>query len=124
MPPQRAGKERKDMLELKFVIPEMEGTFGTLEFAGAGKAVTQRVNGVSKVVGRTYHLFSSVQRADDVEVILPGSVAEKHFEYEEPVVLINPRITVEGYAIGERGYSNYIMYADDMVTPQAVKSNK
>lgn len=108
------------MLELKFVVPDMEKTFGTLGFAGAGKVATQRVNGVTKVTGRVFNLFSSVQRADNIEVTLPGGAGEKHFEYDEPVQLVNPRITVEGYGIGERGYSNYVLFADDMVAVQGV----
>ena len=40
---------------------------------------------------------------------------EKHFDFEERVKLINPRITAEGYKIGTRGFTNYILHADDMV---------
>ena len=61
-------------MELKHVIPNMEKTFGNLEFAG-----------------------------------------EKNFESEEKVKLINPKITAEGYKIGTRGFTNYILSADDMV---------
>lgn len=103
------------MVNLKFVVPKMQETFGELGFAGVGGTMTQRVNGISKVVGRSYHLFSSVQRADDIEVTLPASAGEKHFNYDEPVKLVNPRITAEGYSIGNRGYTNYVLAADDMV---------
>ncbi|HIC0296512.1 TPA: DUF961 family protein, partial [Streptococcus agalactiae] len=48
-------------------------------------------------------------------VILPSEAGEKHFESDEKVRLINPRITAEGYKIGNRGFTNYIMHADDMV---------
>ena len=34
---------------------------------------------------------------------------------EEKVKLINPKITAEGYKIGTRGFTNYILSADDMV---------
>ena len=61
-------------MELKHVIPNMEKTFGTLEFAG-----------------------------------------EKNFEVEEKVKLINPKITADGYKTGNRGFTNYILSADDMV---------
>ena len=40
---------------------------------------------------------------------------EKHFDFEERVKLVNPRITAEGYKIGTRGFTNYILHADDMV---------
>ena len=66
-------------MELKFVAPKMEETFGKLTFAGVGEAETAYVNGRSRVTGRSYHLFSTRQRADDVVVTLPASVGEKHF---------------------------------------------
>ena len=33
----------------------------------------------------------------------------------EKIKLINPKITAEGYKIGNRGFTNYILSADDMV---------
>ena len=45
----------------------------------------------------------------------PAEAGEKHFDFEERVKLINPRITAEGYKIGTRGFTNYILHADDMV---------
>ena len=63
---------------------------------------------------------SSVQmagvRADNGEVTIPGKAGVKHFEYEEPVALINPRVEIEGYAINNRGYVNYKIYADDIIS--------
>ena len=81
-------------MELKFVIPNMEKTFGNLEFAGEDKVV---------------------QRADDIVVVLPAEAGEKHFGFEERVKLVNPRITAEGYKIGTRGFTNYLLHADDMI---------
>lgn len=104
------------MMDLKFVVPKMEETFGELVFAGTGDVVTQRQGGRPVTVKREYHLYSSVQRADDITVELPGKAGEKHFNYEEPVVLINPRITAKGYSIGQRGYTDYVLQADDMVS--------
>lgn len=64
----------------------------------------------------TFHnLYSDVQRADDVVVVLPAKAGEKHFLPEQKVKLINPRITTDGYKIGERGFVNYILLADDML---------
>lgn len=53
-----------------------------------------------------------IQRADDIIVILPVEAGEKHFDVEKRVKLINPRITAEGYKIGTRGFTNYILHAD------------
>ena len=47
---------------------------------------------------------------------LPFLAGVKHFEYEEPVALINPRVEIEGYAINNRGYVNYKIYADDIIS--------
>ncbi len=58
-------------MELRYVIPNMEKTFGNLEFGGkvgARRGDTTRQG--SRVVTRyrRYKLFSDVQRADDIEV--------------------------------------------------------
>ncbi|MCC9295974.1 YdcP family protein [Clostridium sp. WLY-B-L2] len=102
-------------MELKHVIPNMEKTFGNLEYAGEGKVEQRRMNGRMSILSRSYNLYSDIQRADDIVVILPSEAGEKHFEVEEKVKLINPRITAEGYKIGDRGFTNYILHADDMV---------
>ena len=102
-------------MELKHVIPNMEKTFGTLEFAGEGKTEQRRVNGRMTVISRSFNLYSDIQRADDIVVILPASAGEKNFEVAEKVKLINPKITADGYKIGTRGFTNYILSADDMV---------
>lgn len=102
-------------MELKHVIPNMEKTFGQLEFAGEGKVEQRRINGKPTILSRSYNLHSNIQRADDIVVILPAEAGEKHFEIEQKVKLVNPRITAEGYKIGTRGFTNYVMYADDIV---------
>ncbi|OFL63462.1 conjugal transfer protein [Facklamia sp. HMSC062C11] len=102
-------------MELKFVIPNMEKTFGNLKFAGEDKILQRRINGQLTVLSRSYNLYSNVQRADDIVVVFPAEAGEKNFDFEESVKLINPRITAEGYKIGTRGFTNYILHADDMV---------
>jgi len=102
-------------MELKHVIPNMEKTFGNLEFAGENKVEQRRINGRMAVISRSYNLYSDVQRADDIIVVLPAAAGEKNFEVEEKVRLINPKITAEGYKSGNRGFTNYILSADDMV---------
>ena len=72
-------------MELKFVIPNMEKTFGNLEFAGEDKVVQRRINGRLTVLSRSYNLYSDVQRADDIVVVLPAEAGEKHFGFEERV---------------------------------------
>ena len=72
-------------MELKHVIPNMEKTFGNLEYAGEGKIDQRRINGRMTVVSRSYNLYSDVQRADDIVVFLAASAGEKNFEIEEKV---------------------------------------
>ena len=64
-------------MELKFVIPNMEKTFGNLEFAGEDKTEQRRINGRMAVLSRSFNLYSDVQRADDIVVILPAEAGEK-----------------------------------------------
>ena len=102
-------------MELKFVIPNMEKTFGNLEFTGEDKVIQRRINGQLTVLSRSYNLYSDVQRADDIIVILPAEAGEKNFAFEKKVKLIHPRIRAEGSKIGTRGFTNYILEADDMI---------
>ena len=103
-------------MELKNVFIDAGKSLGNITFAGAGKENQTRANGRRAVISRTYSLYSDVQRADNVEVTIPGKAGVKHFEYEEPVALINPRVEIEGYAINNRGYVNYKIYADDIIS--------
>lgn len=64
-------------MELKFVIPEMEQTFGKLEFAGEGNVEQRRINGKPTILSRSYNLYSNIQRADDIVVVLPADAGEK-----------------------------------------------
>ncbi|EGO5016449.1 DUF961 family protein [Enterococcus faecalis] len=102
-------------MELKYVVPNVEKTFGHLEYGGSGEVKTKRVNGAPKVIHRAYKLFSTVQKADEILVILPTEAGEKSFAFMEAITLVNPRITAEGYKIGERGFTNYICLADDII---------
>ena len=93
----------------------------TLRVYSPGENTTeqQRINGRMAVINRSYNLYSDVQRADDVVVVLPAKAGEKHFSPEQKVKLINPRITTDGYKIGERGFVNYILLADDMLPAES-----
>lgn len=102
-------------MKLKHIIPNMEKTFGNLEYAGEGDVEQKRINGKMTVISRSYNLYSDIQRADDIVVVLPANAGEKSFEVEERVKLINPKIIAEGYKIGTRGFTNYILLADDIV---------
>ena len=100
-------------MELKYIVPNVAQTFGNLEFAGENKVDQQRINGRYTPVSRSYNLYSDIQRADDIIVVLPAKAGEKHFK------LINPRITSEGYNVKGRGFTNYILMADDMLPAES-----
>ena len=108
-------------MELRFVVPNMEKTFGNLEFAGENTTEQQRINGRMAVITRSYNLYSDIQRADDIIVVLPAKAGEKRFKYEQKVKLVNPKITAEGKNVRGRGYTNYILNADDMLPVEESK---
>ena len=51
-------KRGKQFMELRYVIPNMEKTFGNLEFAGENKVEQRRNNGRMTVVSRSFNLYS------------------------------------------------------------------
>ena len=57
-------------MKLKYIVPDMAQTFGNLEFAGENDVEQQRVNGRFVPVTRSYNLYSDIQRADDIIVVL------------------------------------------------------
>lgn len=67
-------------MKLKHIIPNMEKTFGNLEYAGEGDVEQKRINGKMTVISRSYNLYSDIQRADDIVVVLPANAGEKLFE--------------------------------------------
>ena len=102
-------------MDLKHIIPNAEKTFGNLEFAGESTISQRRIGGQMTVLSRSYNLYSGIQKADDIEVILPPEAGEKHFDFEQRVKLVNPKITAEGFKIGNRGFTNYVLHADDII---------
>ena len=102
-------------MELKFVVPNMEKTFGNLEFAGENTTEQQRINGRMAVITRSYNLYSDVQRADDVVVTLPAKAGEKHFLPEQKVKLINPVVDTVANANYRGADVDWYVKADDIV---------
>ena len=102
-------------MKLKYIVPDMAQTFGNLEFAGENDVEQQRVNGRFIPVTRSYNLYSDIQRADDIIVVLPAKAGEKRFKYEQKVKLVNPKLYGRGYAIGDMGHTDYVLLADDIV---------
>lgn len=102
-------------MELKFVVPDMAQTFGKLTYGGEGEVLTEGYGRNTTVVGRSYHLFSSKQRADDIEVVVAAEAGEKDFDQDQVVQMVNPTLVAKGYEIENRGFKDYVLYVDDMV---------
>lgn len=103
-------------MDLKYVIPQVKETFGTLTF---GSEVSENREGGrnGKVVSRTYELFSNLQRADNIQVTIPVSAGDKKasIEVEARVKLVNPRVAAIGYRIGDQAFVDYTCNADNIV---------
>ena len=78
-------------MEMKYVVPDMTQSFGTLEFAGESEPVFERDKNNRRVLARrSYNLYSDIQKGENVVVEIPVQAGEKHFKYEQKVKLVNP----------------------------------
>ena len=103
-------------MEMKYVVPDMAQSFGTLEFAGESEPVFERDKNNRRVLARrSYNLYSDVQKGENVVVEIPVQAGEKHFKYEQKVKLVKPKLYGRGYAIGDMGHTDYVLVADDIV---------
>ena len=103
-------------MEMKYVVPDMAQSFGTLEFAGESEPVFEKDKNNRRVLTRrSYNLYSDVQKGENVVVEIPVQAGEKHFKYEQKVKLVNPKLYGRGYAIGDMGHTDYVLVADDIV---------
>ena len=96
-------------MEMKYVVPDMAQSFGTLEFAGESEPIFERDKNNRKVIARrSYNLYSDIQKGENVVVEIPVQAGEKHFKYEQKVKLVNPKLYGRGYAIGDK--RNHVDY--------------
>ena len=71
---------------MKYVVPDMAQSFGTLEFAGESEPVFEKDKNNRRVLTRrSYNLYSDVQKGENVVVEIPVQAGEKHFKYEQKV---------------------------------------
>lgn len=65
-------------MEMKYVVPDMAQSFGTLEFAGESEPVFERDKNNRRVlVRRSYNLYSDVQKGENVVVKFPCRLAKR-----------------------------------------------
>ena len=56
-------------MEMKYVVPDMAQSFGTLEFAGESEPVFERDKNNRRVLARrSYNLYSDVQKGENVPI--------------------------------------------------------
>ena len=80
-------------MEMKYVVPDMAHSFGTLEFAGESDHVFDRDKDNRRFFARrSYNLYSDVQKGENVVVEIPVQAGEKKFKYEQKVKLVNPKL--------------------------------
>ena len=83
-------------MEMKYVVPDMAQSFGTLEFAGESEPVFERDKNNRRVLARrSYNLYSDVQKGENVVVEIPVQAGEKKFKYEQKVNLSIRSYTAE-----------------------------
>ena len=103
-------------MEMKYVVPDMTQSFGTLEFAGKSKPVFKRNKNNRRVLARqSYNLYSNVQKGENVVVKIPVQAGKKHFKYKQKVKLVNPKLYGKGYAIGDIRHTDYVLLANNIV---------
>ena len=103
------------------IVIDKEKTFGVLKFSALRREVhVQNEDGTvsEEIKERTYDLKCNTQ-GRMIQVSVPATVPLKDYDYNAEVELINPRITTDGYKIGERGFVNYILLADDMLPAES-----
>ena len=55
-------------MEMKYVVPDMAQSFGTLEYAGESEPIFERDKNNRRVLARrSYNLYSDVQKGEKVE---------------------------------------------------------
>ena len=66
---------------MKYVVPDMAQSFGTLEFAGESDHVFDRDKDNRRFFARRrYNLYSDVQRGENVVVEIPVPVSYTHLD--------------------------------------------
>ncbi|MFD2728487.1 YdcP family protein [Enterococcus camelliae] len=109
-------------MELKFVVPDMIETFGKISYAGEGEILTEGYGRNTTVIGRSYHLYSSKQRADDIEVVVSAEAGEKDFDQDQPLKAVNPHLVAKGYEIENHGFTDYVVFCKAFIHKIAEKN--
>lgn len=98
---------------MDFKVYPLPETFGNLEFVTKTGEETEFRGGKFITVGNRYTLLSSAQR-EELEVILPITAGEKHFNEDDLVELVEPRIVFVAERAASNGYVTHRIIAQDI----------
>ncbi|HZG25746.1 YdcP family protein [Bacillus licheniformis] len=103
-------------MNLNFIVPEINMTFGELKFLGLNRERYAYVDGkrTDTLESRVYNLGSSVQ-GGQIEVTIPAYVDLKEFDFFKDVELKNPKISASARANGTFANVNWTVEAEDLV---------
>ena len=112
-------------MEMKYVVPDMAQSFGTLEYAGESEPIFERDKNNRRVLARrSYNLYSDVQKGENVVVEIPVQAGEKHFKYEQKVKLVNPKLCLrcdfDKYPYSVRTFARQIILRESSVTERSL----
>ncbi|MCY7830489.1 YdcP family protein [Bacillus spizizenii] len=103
-------------MNLNFIVPDINMTFGELKFLGLNRERYAYVDGkrTDTLESRIYNLGSSVQ-GGQIEVTIPAYVDLKEFDFFKDVELKNPKIMASARANGNFANVNWTVEAEDLV---------
>ncbi|MBU8685502.1 MULTISPECIES: YdcP family protein [Bacillus] len=103
-------------MNLNFIVPDINMTFGELKFLGLNRERYAYVDGkrTDTLESRVYNLGSSVQ-GGQIEVTIPAYVDLKEFDFFKDVELKNPKISASARANGTFANVNWTVEAEDLV---------
>jgi len=103
-------------MNLNFIVPDINMTFGELKFLGLNRERYAYVDGkrTDTLESRVYNIGSSVQ-GGQIEVTIPAYVDLKEFDFFKDVELKNPKISASARANGTFANVNWTVEAEDLV---------
>ncbi|MGO5675657.1 YdcP family protein [Bacillus subtilis] len=112
-------------MNLNFIVPDINMTFGELKFLGLNRERYAYVDGkrTDTLESRVYNLGSSVQ-GGQIEVTIPAYVDLKEFDFFKDVELKNPKIMASARANGNFANVNWTVEAEDLLLKSAGSAMK
>ena len=48
-------------------------------------------------------------------MVVAAEAGEKNFDQDQPLKAVNPYLVAKGYEIENRGFTDYVLYVDDLL---------